>query len=59
MQTRTRTRGHKLEPVSLPYRVFARGHADNLYSLPSIFSTSSNPLMVWSWVEGVDGKLLV
>jgi hypothetical protein len=31
---------------------FSRGHRER-------FSTSSNTLMVWSWVEGVDGKLLV
>jgi ABC-type ATPase involved in cell division len=37
-QTRIRTRGHKIKPVSSPLRVFTRGHAGILYPLPSLSS---------------------
>jgi hypothetical protein len=33
-QTRTRTHGYKLTPISTPYSVFTRGHAGKMYVLP-------------------------
>jgi hypothetical protein len=36
--TRTRTRGYRLVPESVPNGFFTRGHTDNGYPLPSLTS---------------------
>jgi Asp-tRNA(Asn)/Glu-tRNA(Gln) amidotransferase A subunit family amidase len=46
--TRTRTRGYRLIPESMPNGFFTRGHTDNGYPLPSLAAPDSSATSVFA-----------